>query len=320
MQSDKYTNEVDSKLFFDIKRGLLIISQSWRLIVLITLSISSISALISLTIPNQYKSHALVKSATPNSSVEQNQSVLNLNFLGGSKVDPATQLAIVLLESRVFFQTLYDDDEFIAQMFALQHKDRNSSSYNPDLYEVKTSTWVKDKPDFDEARELFLNEHFSVKPDNSTGFIMFSVIHKNPHIAKEWIDLIYKKLNIYVKFQKIQEAKLALTYLQNEINSTNVPELRKIFADGINQQTKLIMLSEITDDFVFSYIDPPFVPSSRNSPMRSVIVLLSAIGSVFVTVIILLLMDMMGKSVLFTLNPFILKIEQATDSESQASS
>ena len=312
METNNYSNEVDSKLFFDIKLSLSTVLKYWRLIALIILIASFISAGITLLIPNQYESSALMKSASPNSSVEQNNSVLNLSFIGGSKVDAPTQFALTLMESRVFFQSLYDEDRFLAQMFALDFKDSDPLSFNPNMYDAKNSKWVKGKPGFDDARNIFLEEHFSVKADAITGFINFSMIHRNPVVAKEWIDLVYQKLNLYVKSQKIEEAKLALNYLKNEINSTNVPELRKIFADGINEQTKLIMLSEITDDFVFSYIDPPFIPSSKKSPLRSVIVLVSAIGSAFMAIILLLLLDSMGKSIKFNLKPFIFKIEAAS--------
>ena len=308
MESHKYDNELDSNLYFDIKTKLIKLYQHWQLIGFFVFTITFGAILISLLMPNQYKSVALLQPASPNASVEQKQSVVSLNFLGGSQIDPESQLALILVESRAFFNLLYQNDVFIAQMFAMKHIDKNVISYNSNIFDEENLKWIIEKPSFEVARNKFYEDHFSTELETA-GFIQFSMIHQSPLIAKEWIDLVFSELNLYIKNEKIQEATLALNYLKNEINSTNVSELRKIFANGINQQTKILMLSEITDNFVFKYIDPPFVPVSRYSPMRTSIVLLTAVGSFMVICILLLIIESIGWSIRFNFIPWMLKIE-----------
>ena len=307
MKSENRIVQADVALAFDLKKSSFLLWELRYFILSIVLIFSLLSAFASLFIPNKYKSLAIVQAASPSQSIETNNSIMSFNLLGGSQIDPETKLALVLVESRIFFESLYNDDKFIAQMFALKNKSMNDITYDASLFDEKNSLWIGAKPSIHEARNLFLEKHFSTKIDSQTGYIEISMVHSNPNIAKQWIDLVFNKLNLYIKNQKISEAGLALKYLKNEINNTNVPELRKIFADGINQQTKLLMLSEITDDFVFKYIDPPFVPVSRFSPMRSLIVFFSALASFFISIILILLLSSVGKIVSFSYKPFQIK-------------
>jgi LPS O-antigen subunit length determinant protein (WzzB/FepE family) len=312
MKSNNESAQTDANLAYDLKKSLFLLWELRFLIILIVLIFSLILSLVTLFIPNQYQSKAIVKTASPTKSVETNNSMLSLNLLGGNQIDPETKLALVLLESRIFFESLYDDDKFLAQMYAVKNDEIDVVRYDASLYNTENSLWIGEKPSLDEARNLFLEKHLSTEISPSTGYITISMIHSNPIVAMQWVDLVFNKLNSYVKNQKIYEANLALKYLKNEINNTNVSELRKIFADGINQQTKILMLSEITDDFVFQYIDPPFLPATRYSPMRSLIVLLGALASLFISVILILLLDSAGKRVLFRFKPFEIKLHDSS--------
>lgn len=316
MDTKNLNNHLDSDLYFDLKSRLLMLRTHWQFITAAVFLLTLLTAVVTLMIPNTYKSFALVQSSSPQSSVEGQKSILNLNFIGGSKLNEQTQLALILMESRIFFDNLYSDNKFIAEMFALDFSEIDKINFDTSRYDPETNLWIVQKPDYDHARDTFLDKHFAVTPDYATGYVELSIVHRNPLVAKKWVDLIFQRLNLYIKNKKTKDAKGALAFLKNEINTTNVPELRKIFADGINEQTKIIMLSQVTDEFVFSYIDPPFLPTARHSPMRTSTVIIAAVITTILIVAFLLLLQSLGRNIIFNIRPFELKIEkESSDSE-----
>lgn len=316
MDKKNLNNHLDSDLYFDLKSRLLMLRTHWQFIAAAVFLLTFLTAVATLMIPNTYKSFALVQSSSPESSVENQTSVLNLNFMGSSQINEQTQLALILMESRIFFDNLYSDNEFIAEMFALDFSQKDKINFDISKYDPETNLWIVKKPDYDHSRATFLDKHFEVTPDYGTGYVELSIVHRNPLVAKKWVDLIFQRLNLYIKNKKTKDAKGALAFLKNEINTTNVPELRKIFADGINEQTKVIMLSQITDEFVFSYIDPPFLPSGRHSPMRTSTVIVAAVISTILIVAFLILLQSLGRNIIFNIRPFEFKIEkESSDSE-----
>src|SRR5210317_1865655 len=121
MSSDNKIIQTDLDLAFDIKKYLFLLWELRYFLLLIILIFSLLSALVTLFIPNKFKSTALVQAASPSQNLETNSSILSLNLPGGNQLDQESKLALALVESRIFFESLYNDDKFLAQMFALNN-------------------------------------------------------------------------------------------------------------------------------------------------------------------------------------------------------
>ena len=63
------------------------------------------------------------------------------------------------------------------------------------------------------------------------------------------------------------------------MSETNLTEIREVLSDLVKQNTQTLMLAEISEEFVFSVIDPPFVPEEHSKPVRILIIILGLIFS-----------------------------------------
>ena len=73
-----------------------------------------------------------------------------------------------------------------------------------------------------------------------------------------------------------------MIYLNNQIARTNFVEVKQAIAQVLQQKTQQLALIEVTDFYVFEYIDPPKVEEEKDEPSRSLISVLGLIlGTIF---------------------------------------
>ena len=73
---------------------------------------------------------------------------------------------------------------------------------------------------------------------------------------------------------KNQQTDLALKskeYLEGQLAETRYQEMQKILAALLEKEMQTLLLSSITDAFVFEYLDKPRVPERKAGPKRSMI-------------------------------------------------
>ena len=69
--------------------------------------------------------------------------------------------------------------------------------------------------------------------------------------------------------QDINEAESAIAYLRQQVESSPLADLRKLFYELIQKQTEVMMLANVRYEYVFKTIDPAIVPEkSRNQKER----------------------------------------------------
>ena len=150
-----------------------------------------------------------------------------------------------------------------------------------DDYNVASKKWVRDVsppkktiPSLQEAYEEFLNI-LTVSQRKETGFVTVAIEHYSPTIAKQWVDWLVKDLNSTIKRRDVAEAEQAIVYLNEQINNTSLAELRNVFFKLIEEQTKTIMLANVSVEYLLETLDPAIAPEKKARPQRSLIVILS---------------------------------------------
>ena len=88
---------------------------------------------------------------------------------------------------------------------------------------------------------------------------------------------------------ELQTANDSITFLESQIAKTNVSDLKFIFSKLIEKNIKTILLAEVNPEFVFTVLDPAYIPDLRSSPSRGVIcILITVFGfliiSTFITI------------------------------------
>lgn len=260
-----------------------------KLIIAITILFAVGSVAIALLMPNIYKSEALLAPAEETQggglSALANQfgglaSLAGIN-LGKSGTDK-TELAIEVMQSRKFISDFIERHDILPDLMAVDkwNISDNKVSYDPDLYNVDTKQWVREvkppkqpKPSMQEAYKEF-SKIFAVASDKQTGLVTVSIEHKSPYIAKQWVDWLISDINQVMKQRDVTEAKRSTKYLEEQIEKTNVSDIRTVLYKLVEEQAKTIMFAEVRDEYIFKTIDPALIPEEKFKPKRALICVL----------------------------------------------
>jgi uncharacterized protein involved in exopolysaccharide biosynthesis len=279
----------------------------WRgkwIIIAITAIFAVASVFYALSLPNIYKSEALL---TPADSDQQGglsglsgqlgglASLAGVN-LGGGKTDK-TALAIEILKSREFFAKFAEKHNILPDLMAVESWDlkTNEIKYVETAYVAKTGEWLREveppkqaKPSFQEAKRVF-DSFITIEQNPDTGMVLLSFEHYSPHIAKLWLDWLIEDINSDMKTRDKQEAKRSINYLQSQIDETNIVEQKSLLYQLIEEQAKTLMFTEVREEYVFKTIDPALVPEVKFKPKRSFIVFIAILVGGLLSVLFVIL-------------------------------
>lgn len=276
----------------------------WRgkwVILSVTSLFSLLSIIYSLSLPNIYQSKALLNPAGQQSQLNQPlRSFGGLASLAGFDLPSNSNNAIKAQEKLTtlsFFKDNILPNIFLADLMAIESWDveTNTISYNKDIFNKETQNWVRDfqypktqVPSPQESFRVFMDK-LQVSEDQVTGFVTISIKHQSPFIAKAWTELIVDQLNYFFRVKDKAEAQAAMDYLNTQIELTSFSEIKQVIAELLKQKMQQLTLIEVTDFYVFEYIDLPVVMEDKTEPSRAFICILGTIlGGIFGTLIILI--------------------------------
>ncbi|NQD37403.1 LPS O-antigen length regulator [Permianibacter sp. IMCC34836] len=284
-----------------------LISRVWeRKVPILTLTgiLAIALMLVSLMLPNKYKSEAILAS---NQSSDAMASGLLAQFgglagiagidLGGPSTDP-TVIALKTLESGEFLAQFIDKHSLKVALIASDGWDQSKGVWviDPSIYDEKSGNWVRDVtfpkqkiPSDVEAVKEF-RKLFSVTQDRKTSLITVSVITESPSISKAWVDALVSDANQYIRERAIAEANKSIEFLTKKVGETTVAEFQSAFSKLIEQQMKTSMLASVREDYAFKVVDPAFLPEEKYSPNRVFICLAGTFIGFFLSTFIVLLM------------------------------
>ncbi|WP_394242576.1 Wzz/FepE/Etk N-terminal domain-containing protein [Vibrio astriarenae] len=295
-QPQSNDDEIDLReLFLALWRG------KW-IIILTTFVFAVGGVLFALSQPNTYKSQVLLTPTQSSGGGDLSGSlgglaaIAGVSIGGGDKADPKIE-AMAILQSRKFIETFIQKHDLLVPLMAIEswNEDSNRVSYYADLYDAEAQEWVFDeskrkslKPTLWEAHKVF-EDIFNVSENKDNGMVTISIVSQSPFIAQEWVTLIVKDINAWMKDKALSEASSKIDYLHGQINRTQVVELQNMFYSLIEEQYKTQMLAEVEEEFVFKTIDPAFAPEEKDGPKRALIcVLATLLGGMFGVAIVLL--------------------------------
>ncbi len=239
-----------------------------------------ISFLITILIPNRYES-TLLMVADEELSLESSMSQYSglAGFAGMTLPAEASQasIGVEILQSRILFEKFSNKYNILVPLFASKswNEDTGELKINDKIYDTASKKWTrKISPPFEampsgyEAYKLWIEEIFSFSYDDRTGFVKVTIKHHSPYIAQEWASLLIVELNNFMRKDAVDEAELAIEYLENEVNQTQSEELKLLFYKLIQSKTERIMLAYSRDEYIFRLIDPPYVSQEPFSPNR----------------------------------------------------
>ncbi len=281
-------------------------SGKW-LIVAITSVFSVAAVLYALNLPNEYKSTVLLAPASSSSSSSLSKlagqfgglaSLAGIN-LGGGGAEDKSVVAMEIIKTWGFLEAFIRDNYIEVEVFAAEGWDRSTDELviNPDLYDSANKKWVrgfnpnKGQKIEPSSWELFkeFEDRVSVSQDKTSGLISLSVEYYSPVIAKEWADKLVKAINAHIQKQDREEATKSINYLNDKIKETNIAGMQSVFYQLIEEQTKTLMLAEVSEEYVFKTLSPAKVAEEKAKPKRALIAILGfMLGGMLAVIIVLI--------------------------------
>ena len=291
----QHDDEIDLKeLFIALWKG------KW-IIILLTAVFAVGGVLYALSIPNTYKAEAVLTSANDSktsgiaSQLGGLASLAGINLGGGGSDGKA--IALATLQSRQFLNAFVNKYDLLVPLVAGDKWDpaQDTLLIDPEMYDEQQQKWVREvspgkspqPTDWDAYKEF--KKILAVSESKDTGLVTLSITHLSPTIAKEWVDQLVIDLNTWVKNNSLNDTRRNISYLEAQIEKTNIADMQSVFYQLIEEQTKNLMLAEVQDEFAFKIIDPAVVPEEKVGPKRALICVLAVLlGGMLGTAIVLI--------------------------------
>ncbi len=302
-QSEIRTDSMRTNDEIDLKEITVALWEGKWLLIAIAFLFSLISVIYAVTLPNIYKSEALLSPVEQDGS--NNLSALAGQFgglaslagvdLGGSSNNKA-KLAIEILKSRKFITSFIERHEILPDLMAAKSWDIKSNTiiYDDDIYSSEEKKWVrevelpfKQKPSYQEGFKEF-EKIFYVGEDKETGMVTIFIEHVSPYVAQNWVNWLIQDINSGMKERDVKEAELSTEFLTKQLENTDISEIQSILYQLIEEQAKTIMFANVREEYVFKTIDPALVMEEKEKPKRALICILGAfLGSMLGAIIVL---------------------------------
>ena len=278
-------------------------------VIIFTFSFLVMSVLLALYTPNKYQSTVVLSPLVENAS---STSGLGSRFGGFTtfagislpeqKVSKTT-LGMEVLLSRKFFENFDKKYDILPDLMASKNWDLNSNQviYDSSLYDTAEKKWVrpvkfpkKSKPSIQESYKYYL-ESVSIVQDLETSLLTLTVEHHSPYVAKNWAERLVYEINEEIKKQDILQAERSIEYLNNQINKTQLSELKERLYDLVQSQAETIMLANASPEYVFQTIDPAVAAEQKHSPDRLLISMIGILVGFLLSTILSVLFFFMNK-------------------------
>ena len=242
------------------------------------------------TVPNTYKAVALV---APTQSLQGKDALLDSQFGGIAALagislndDSAfkTEVAVAKLHSKEFLFRFIDKYQLAAPLIALEHWDEQNNQlvFDATRYDHNSKQFLLD----DELNPLWLAykaflTRLSLEKEKS-GLMLLSFQHESPYLAKQVVEQLLSDINQETKQADISQADKSIQYLNEQLEKTELSDMRVMFFRLVEEQIKAKMLTEIKDEYSFTTIDPALLPEEIHSPQRLLILVVCImLGGIF---------------------------------------
>ena len=280
-------------------------------IVASTLVGAGIAVIFALSLPNIYRSEALLAPSTEQqggglaamaAQFGGLASLAGVN-LGGEGSDK-TAMAVEIGKSRQFLSHFIRQHQLEVPLMAVTKADKATGELviDEDVYDVASKKWVRDVPQGKSVEptdwELVkaFRELASISQDTKSRLVTVAVEYYSPESAKQWVDWLVADLNEAMKLRDQTDATRNITYLKAQLEKTPVADMQKVFYQLIEDQTKTLMLTEVNQEYVFKTLDPAVVAEEKAKPKRALIAVLGTLLGGMLGVMIVLVRHGIGRS------------------------
>ncbi len=245
----------------------------------------------SLSLPNTYKSSAVMASASGASNSGGSSSLGGLaSFAGVGLGGEANEfeIGIEVLTSRAFTTSFIENNNLGPIVYAAKgwDADNNRVIYDDTLYDIEKMEWISDSAEQNHKIYKKFKKNFSSVFDKDSGLLNISYIHESPHIAKKILDLMINQINNKIREEKKEEALKSIDYINAELKTVKNMDIRALFISLLYDEYKVITKTNIKPEYLVKIIDSPYLPFERHSPKRAQICIYWTFIGLFLSVVL----------------------------------
>jgi uncharacterized protein involved in exopolysaccharide biosynthesis len=275
------------------------------LIVAISLFFAVSSVIYAINQPNIYKASTLLAPASEQGGAGGLAkmagqfgglaSLAGIN-LGGGSTDK-TGLALAVIKSRSFIEKFITKHELLVPLMATKNWDltTNTLIIDENLYNSQSKKWIREvkepkkpEPSPWESFKKF-SKLMTVSQDKETGMVTLEIEHYSPEIATQWLLWLVEDINANMREKDKRVANNSIKFLTHKLEQIQLADMQTVFYQLIEEQTKTVMLAEVSQEYVFITIDPANAPDEKAKPKRALIVVLGTMLGGILSVLIVLI-------------------------------
>jgi uncharacterized protein involved in exopolysaccharide biosynthesis len=284
--SSELTGEVDSIDASEIAQLVWRYKLQFAIMLLLPTLLFGIYLLLT---PNVYRSEALVSPGTAQATnplgalASQYGGLIGVAGLGVSiNNNDKSAIGLEKLESTRFLGEFIDRHELLIPLFAAKGWDPQTRELilDPKVFDPQEQVWTRNvasprtpRPSNLEAVDQF-RELLDVRRDGETGLVTIGIRHYSPDLAQQWVAQLIHDINVDVRDSDVKQAQDTIAYLEDQVESTSLSEVRAVFYGLIEEQVKTVMLARVRDEYFLETIDPAVVPEEHSEPKRIILLAL----------------------------------------------
>jgi uncharacterized protein involved in exopolysaccharide biosynthesis len=218
------------------------------------------------------------------SLLRQNQgmnlsSSLSLALVGvqGDRGTPERAKALGTLKSRAFLLPFIKKMNLVPDLFP-QRFDRSSGNWRADRKPLTDN----------EIHKAFLGRVMAIDDNATTGLITIAIFLPASQQAKSVANQLVADLNDTVRSELISQAQENIGYLNKELTSAQVTEMRVAIAELIQDEMRRLLLASGRTTNVFRVIDPAIPEDHPYAPRLVLVAALSIFSGLMLGVIAVL--------------------------------
>ncbi len=234
----------------------------------------------SLGLENIYRSEATL---TPREEEKSGPSIPSLGGLGGMM---AGQLGIggggsleklqVVLNSRELTLKIINKYDLMPTIFQ-EEWNEEKGDWNAE---------VEEPPTLQDGLKAVKDGMLKVNSDPEKGTLTVGIEHKNPEIAKKWVEYYIKELSETLRAEVLHDANENKRFFTEQLDRTSDALLKEKIYNMLAKEIEKETFARAQKYFSFQVVDPPIVPDpdKKVAPKRSIICILSVFVAFFFAV------------------------------------
>lgn len=152
----------------------------------------------------------------------------------------------------------------------------------PDKWDAEAGAWDVDQPG--QAPSLLdgyavFNEKIRRIREEDDGIVSVAVEWSDPQRAADWSNMLIQKLNLRMRQRAIDEANRTISFLEAEVQKTNVVEIQQAIYSMMENQLNTRTVASVREEYAFRVISPALPPDTDKfiKPQRAFMVVLGGI-------------------------------------------